>query len=585
MSSVRRSLMAVLLGVLAACESPTKPPVPVASVVVGPGTSTVDAGSTVQYGVVVTDVNGRQLEGRQIVWSVADTNIATITSAGLLTAKPHPESINRSTFVRADVGGKFGVSIIAVRPAVVASISIGPSPATLQPGDIRSLTVVVRDPFGNILPGRPANWTSRDNTTARVSSDGVLTPVGFLSPDNRTVRIVANIGTVSDSITVTVAATTVVSLRSFPDAPYIQPGWTKTLRVEGLSPANTAVLGLTPTFSSSNPAVATVNSSGVVTALPDANGTTDVIATFGSLADTITVTVDACGAAPAGNFPLVVRYYGATPPSATIQAAFDCAARRIRAIIRNPLPTVNFNSTSLQGCLGENTTITESSSGLIIYAKVDSIDGPGKVLGSAGPCFVNSNRTPVLGRMNFDQDDLNALSVDGRLGAVIMHEMLHVVGIGTMWTDAQLNPQMWTGAVTDPGFLGQRARNACVDFHGGSNICTTQVPIEDCVGITGCGAGTLHGHWRELIFRRELMTGYVSQAGLQNPFSRMTIEALADLGYGVDPDQSNDYVIPSPALMGLIQQGGAGSGELRMPAPTLPTHMIDRMGRLRPLLR
>jgi len=138
--------------------------------------------------------------------------------------------------------------------------------------------------------------------------------------------------------------------------------------------------------------------------------------------------------------------------------------------------------------------------------------------------------------------------------------------------------------VSDPGFLGLRARAACVESHNGANVCMNQVPIEDCVGIPSCGAGTLHGHWRELIFRRELMTGYVSPAGQQNPFSRMTIEALADLGYAVDPDQSNDYVIPTPGLMGLFEQGSR-NGELQMPAPRMPTHTVDPMGRLRPIIR
>lgn len=64
----------------------------------------------------------------------------------------------------------------------------------------------------------------------------------------------------------------------------------------------------------------------------------------------------------------------------------------------------------------------------------------------------------------------------------------------------------------------------------------------------------------------------------------MTIEALGDLGYGVDPDQSNDYVIPPAALMGLFEAGGR-LGDLQLPAPKLPTHTVDPMGRLRPIVR
>lgn len=584
-SPVRVSATVVVLAMLVSCDSPTTPPIPVGSVVVGPGTSLVDPGATVQYGVVVSDANGRPLEGRTVTWSVVDTSLGSITQSGLLTSKPHPQSINRSTFVRADVGGKFGVSTLSVRPAVVSAIDVEPYTATLQDGDQATLAVQVRDAFGNLLPGRLPIWTSRDPSTARVSATGVLRPVGFVGSANRTVRIVANIENVYDSITVTVAPTQITGFQMYPEQPYLQPDWSKTLRIEGRSPRGNPVSGFTPTFSSSDTAVATINASGTVTARPLASGTTTIVANFDSFADTVTVTVDACGAAPAGSYPLEIRYYGPNPPSTTVQAAFACAANRIRAIIRLPVATVNLNNASLANCTGESVTLNEESSGLIIYAKVDSIDGPGKVLGSAGPCFVNgSTRTPVVGLMRFDEADLNALAADGRLGAVVMHEMLHVIGIGTMWRDGQLNPPMWTGAVENPGFLGLRAREACVDFHAGADYCATQVPIEDCVGITNCGAGTLHGHWRERIFRRELMTGYVSSAGQQNPFSRMTIQALGDLGYSVDPDQSNDYVIPPPALMSLLEHAPRGD-ELQMPAPRLPTHTVDPMGRLRPIIR
>lgn len=585
MSSFRRSSLVAVLAILAACEGPTKPPVPVASVVVGPGVALVDAGGTVQYGVIVSDANGNRLEGRAVTWSIADTAIATISATGLVTAKANPSNNDRSTTVRATVSDKIGQSTVSVRPSVVTQLQIVPLIGTLDDGEAPTLTAQARDASGTLLPGRTVTWQTRDVNTARITQAGVLTPVAFIGAENRTVRIVANVGQVYDSITVTVTPTQLSEVRMYPRRPFVQPGWSKTLRIEGRTPAGSAVSGLTPTFTSSDPAIATVNANGVVVAQPGAAGDANIISTFGSFSDTVRVTVDNCGASTAGTFPLEVRFYGANPPSPSVEAAFTCAANRIRAIIREPIATTAFNNTNLQGCLGEALSINEATSGLIIYAKVDSIDGPGAVLGSAGPCFVRTtSRLPALGVMRFDRFDLDALEVQGRLGAVIMHEMLHVIGIGTTWRDANFNPPMWTGAVTNPGFLGLRARESCVNDHGGANICQTQVPIEDCVGITGCGAGTIHGHWRELIFRTELMTGYVSAVGVQNPLSRMTIQALGDLGYSVDPDQSNDYVIPPQALMGLMEQGGRGR-ELALPAPLLPKYEIDPMGRWKPIVR
>lgn len=573
------------LFVLVACDSPTKPRAAVANVVVGPGLALVDAGGTVQFGVNVTDANGRRLEGREVSWSIEDTAVATISATGLVTARPNPSTGERGTFVRATVEGLQGQASIAVRPSVVATLDIAPFVGVLSDGDAPTLTVEARDAAGVLLPGRPVTWQSRDLSSARISQAGVLTPVAFLEPGNRSVRIVANVGAVYDSITVTVAPTELSEIAIYPQQPYMQPGWTKTLRIEGRTPSDNLVLGLTPTFSSSNPAVATVSSGGVVTSFAGVTGSTDIIANYGSFADTVPLTVDACGAGPSGTYPLEVRFYGPNPPSPSVEAAFTCAANRIRAIIRLPVAPTNLNNPPMTGCTGEATVVNETNvQGLIIYAKVDSIDGPGQVLGSAGPCYVrNTSRLPVIGVMRFDNADLANLEADGRLLAVIMHEMLHVIGIGTTWRETALG--IWTGDVPNPGFLGLAARAACVNDHGGATTCTNHVPIEDCVGIPGCGSGTRLGHWRELIFRTELMTGYVSAAGVRNPFSKMTIQALGDLGYTVDPDQSNDYVIPPPSLMGLRQGAASAGTELRMPAPRLPTYEVDRSGRIRPLLR
>ena len=59
----------------------------------------------------------------------------------------------------------------------------------------------------------------------------------------------------------------------------------------------------------------------------------------------------------------------------------------------------------------------------------------GQVLGQAGPCQVRGlGYLPSVGMMEFDSDDLDALEASGRLLSVVLHEMGHVLGIGTWWT-------------------------------------------------------------------------------------------------------------------------------------------------------
>lgn len=63
------------------------------------------------------------------------------------------------------------------------------------------------------------------------------------------------------------------------------------------------------------------------------------------------------------------------------------------------------------------------------------IDGLGSVLGSAGPRFINSvSGLTVNGRMKFDSEDVAQLlrSDPNFWENVVVHEMGHVFGIGTL---------------------------------------------------------------------------------------------------------------------------------------------------------
>lgn len=580
-SLFRPTIALLILGAVAACESPTKPPPAVNAVVIGPGAVTVASGGTQQLVTVITTSSGTVLEDRVVAWTIDDPSVATVSSTGLLTGLLNVTAVNRSTTVRATSEGKVATASVQVEPAIAASITLTPIVATVTETQAPYVQAVVRDAANNILAGRVLTWVSRDTSVATMLADGQFIPKAFLDVGNRNVRIVASIGAVRDSTVIAVAPATVQSVTVLPTIPFLRQGWTKKLRIRVLTQSNSLIDGLPATYTSSNASVASITGGGLLTAPALASGTTEVVATYNGFADTVTVTVDNCGAGPAGTFPIEIRVIG-VGLSPSVQQAFDCAVARLRAVIREPISTVAFaagGSAAGSGCF--NQTVTGSTSGLIIYVRVDTIDGPGSVLGRAGPCLIRStSRLPVVGSMEFDDDDMANLESAGTLGAVIMHEMLHVIGVGTTWRDPALS-QLFTGETSDPGFLGSRAILACRTEHGGTSTCATQVPIENCVGIPGCGAGTIYGHWRENTFITELMTGYLT--GTKPPFSRMTIEALGDLGYPVDPNQSNEYVLPNPPMMSLMAQPLPRG--MKLPAPIMPTHTIDASGRTRRILR
>ena len=59
--------------------------------------------------------------------------------------------------------------------------------------------------------------------------------------------------------------------------------------------------------------------------------------------------------------------------------------------------------------------------------------------------------------MRLDTDDLDSLETQGLLGDVILHEMGHVIGFGTLWdTKGLLEGAIGSGG-SDPHFVGADA--------------------------------------------------------------------------------------------------------------------------------
>jgi len=204
------------------------------------------------------------------------------------------------------------------------------------------------------------------------------------------------------------------------------------------------------------------------------------------------------------------------------QAAFATAAARWAQILSADVPSVVIDG--------------ETIDDVRIDAAGEHIDGPGMILGRAGPIDLRPGSfIPATGVMSFDSADLEQMEEDGSLVSVIVHEMGHVLGFGTIFDRVDLI----TGAGgNDPRFTGENAAREYGDLLGGSGPRPRTVPLAN-VG----GAGTRDGHWREEVFANELMTGFLDIGA--NPISRMTIGAFEDLGYSVDYAGADAYRLPS----------------------------------------
>lgn len=219
-------------------------------------------------------------------------------------------------------------------------------------------------------------------------------------------------------------------------------------------------------------------------------------------------------------FDIAVRFVG-DGGTARQRDAFASAVARWRRVITGDVGTVPLN-VPVGECQSWIPAVKESINDLLVYVRIASIDGPGKILGQASPCYVNSsNKLPIMGFFELDQDDLALLVAQSTLDNVVLHEMGHILGIGTLWNYQR---QLLVGAGTDdPYFNGAEARAQSTSTPGFS-YSAVGVPVEN----TG-STGTRDTHWRRSTFANELMQGY-AQAGTM-PLSRITVASLTDLGY------------------------------------------------------
>ncbi len=242
------------------------------------------------------------------------------------------------------------------------------------------------------------------------------------------------------------------------------------------------------------------------------------------------------GAPASDTYDITVRFNGTLTP--TQQAAFNDAAARWSQVVRTGLVDIPINVPA-NFCGTGAPAFSGTVDDLMIEANIEPIDGPGGILASAGPCLTRiAGGLPVYGAMRFDAADVADLETDGQLETVILHEMGHVLGFGTVW-----GLRVSGRGTADPVFTGLTARGAWDALVGGSGA---SVPVAN----TG-GPGTADAHWRESVFGNELMTGYLDSG--DNPLSAVTVGSLSDIGYGVDLGASDAF--GTPAVRTRTSQG------------------------------
>lgn len=546
-------------------------------------------GSTHQLTAAVLDQRGDPIPGAAVVWSSDNPAVADV-NAGLVTAKAVGSTMVRGTVTvaKGSIVDSATVTVTQV-PAhflkFAGDLQIDtvsgtlPTPVTVQVTDSNGNTVSQIIVAFAVTSGGGHVSSAADTTDATGRASVLWTLGSSVGPNvlsaTAAVAVPGSPATFTASAVLAGSSPSVIvnngngqhglagAPLNFPPSVLVRDG------------AGTPIAGKAVTFAVSG-------GGGVVSggsAVTDANGiatvgswtvTTGANALTATVVDTASVvgnpvTFTATGDTQA--YHIDVRFITAMTP--TQQAAFTNAAAKWESIIFGDVPDIQV-TIAPNACLTGQPGMNEIVDDVVIFAAIDSIDGLGKILGRAGPCFVRSFKNfPVVGVMEFDSADVANLIAGGSFGLVIQHEMGHVLGYGTIWqADGLLANPSGCDTTQDPHFTGSQAL-AAFDRIGGINyVASAKVPVEN-----HGGAGTCDGHWRESVFKNELMTGFLNIGS--NPLSLETVASMGDLGYLVT------YTAADPYFLSLMLLAGpAPSVVMRNDIMQLPIKVLDPAGRV-----
>lgn len=332
------------------------------TVTVAPATASLEAlGKTVQLSADAKDANGYPVPGVTYSWTSSHPGVATVDASGLVSAVG-----SGTTTITATADGKGGGAVVSVAQATT-SVTLAPVTTTLTAlGATAQLTATAKDATGHSIADKTFIWSSSAGTIATVSNSGLVTAVA-----NGTATISAG----SDGVVATADVTVAQQLASVSVTPATTTldalGATAQLVAAAQDANGHAIAGKTLAWASSAGSVASVDNSGLVTAV--ANGTASITATTQGMSGSSAVTVAQKAAtielSPIGK---TLTGVGATQPFTLV--ARDAGGSLI------PAPDVHANWTSLNPNVATMHPVTGLASAVgsgqvVVRVNVDGVVG------------------------------------------------------------------------------------------------------------------------------------------------------------------------------------------------------------------
>lgn len=337
-------------------------PTPIAAIAVAPASASVQIGRTVDLTAQALDASNQPLTGRVLSWTSSNVSVATVDSNGRVSGVSAGTAI-----VSASAEGKSGSAQITVLPAgspqVCERVVISPRVDTLRAiGATRQLTATATSSAGTQLQGVSMEWLTLSPTIAGVGEMGLVT-----AKNVGAALIVASAAGCAQSDTANIVIDPAVyAVIVTPETVQLTPGASTTLHATAKDSNGATVVGAEVEWSSSQPAIATVDQNGKVTALK--TGFAGIIAKVGGKAATAVVQVSSASQ--------TVSTVTVAPSAATVGVGETLA---LQATARDSAGNVISNA-PISWSVSNHEIISVSSSGVVTGLHV----GNGQVTATSG---------------------------------------------------------------------------------------------------------------------------------------------------------------------------------------------------------
>jgi hypothetical protein len=277
----------------------TAPVVVLQTITVAPASASIAKGKTQSFTATGTfSDNSTQNLTTQVTWASGSPAVATISASGVATGVG-----TGSASITATLNGVTGQAVLTVTPSALVSIAVSPSGAVIPKGKGQQFTATgtFADGTTQDVSGQ-VTWSSGTPSVATISSSGAAVA---LAPGTTTIG--ATLSGISAQVVLTVSPPSLQSITVAPASAAVPKGGTEQFTATGVYSDNTfANLTNQVTWTSTVPAVATINGAGVASAVTI--GTAAIAASFGGVIGQAFLTVN----------PAVVQSIAVAPASPRI---------------------------------------------------------------------------------------------------------------------------------------------------------------------------------------------------------------------------------------------------------------------------